>query len=231
MPTTTSPSQQGTYNMPTDSSEYKPTKKELVTFLMDFEGKETDAETGVTYVKYRCPKQNCANPIVRFRDNTGFSNPFSHLQRCFARGQTDEEKTSSIFYLYNDARKDAQLSSGIIRSHFTSRTTTEYERTVHGYIRLVVTRNLPLSIIEDDEFRAFSKFKSRKSYRTLCSYIFQLVKLVEKCISFEMINTVGAVMYDGWTGNNTNFVSGFASYFVETKSRINFTNTVNTTHR
>ena len=211
--------------MPTDSSEYKPTKKECVSILMDFLGKETDEETGVTYLKYRCPKPNCTNPVVRFRDNTGFSNPYSHLLRCFTRGKPAEEKTSIMIGLFNTARNDSKISGASIRSHFTTRTTSDYEKAIYGYLRLVVMKSLPLSIIEDAEFRSFAKYNSKISYRTLSNVLLRLVSLVKKKISYEMKSTRGAIIFDGWTGNDTDFVSVFASYCVESSTRVNFTTT------
>ncbi len=50
--------------------------------------------------------------------------------------------------------------------------------------------------------------------------------MVEKRISQELKQTVGADIDDGWTGNNTHFVSVFASYCVDVPRRLNFASTI-----
>ena len=169
--------------MPTDSSEYKPTKKECVSFLMDFMVKETDEETGVTYLKYLCPKPNCANAVVRFRDNTGLSNPYLHLLGRFTRRKPAEEERSTMIGLFNTARNESKISGASIRSHFSTRNTCDYEKAIYGFLRLVVMKSFPLSIIEDSEFRSFAKYNSKISYGTLPNVRFRLMYLVEKKIS------------------------------------------------
>ena len=81
--------------------------------------------------------------------------------------------------------------------------------------------NLTISIIEDEEFQNFSKFQTRLSYNTLTKVIHELVKLVERLISNEMLSFVGSLIFDGWACNSTHFVCVLASFRVKTTVRRN----------
>ena len=83
---------------------------------------------------------------------------------------------------------------------------------MHAYIKLILNRNRPLSIIESTELCAISKFSSTIGVPKLSSVILELVKLVEQRVKDELVRTVGAVIYDGWTCNNMHFTGVIASY-------------------
>ncbi len=153
---------------------------------MHFEGRERAENGEFYYVKYRCPRPSCAKPLVRFKVNSGYTNRYIHLRRCFARGLDEKEQDSVILELYNEARLSVQRQEGSICSHFSTRTVTDYDKAVHCYLRLIIIRGLPLSIVEDEEYRSFCKFDVRISYRTVCKTILRMVEIVEKRISNEM---------------------------------------------
>ncbi len=60
---------------------------------MAFMGQEkrsvTDISTGrlteKTYLKFRCPKPGCPNPVDAFLDKSGYKNPYVHLKSCYAK--------------------------------------------------------------------------------------------------------------------------------------------------
>ena len=128
--------------------------------------------------------------------------------------------------LLNTARNESKISIVPIRSHFTARTTSDYEKAIDGYQRLVVMKSLLLSIIEDAEFRSFAKYNSKISYRTLLNALLRLVSIVETKILYQVKSTGGVIMFDGWTRNESHFVSVFASYCVESSTRTNFTSSM-----
>jgi len=196
---------------------------DVVKALMKFEGKETKTIVGVErkYLKYKCPKPGCRNPVVSFLEGSGFHNPQQHLFTCYAKGKPKSEQISIVNKLYEHARTLSTTQGGTIRSHFNAFALSEYEQAMHGYLRLIVMKNLPLASIEDAEFRAFSKFKEHIGHHTLQAVIFKLVELVESRIAKEIENTKGAVMYDGWTSNNTHFIGVFLSYCSKISVRIN----------
>ncbi len=45
---------------------------------------------------------------------------------------------------------------------------------------------------------------------TIVEVVLSLVETVENCNAREMINTVGAVMYDGWTNSSTEYADFYA---------------------
>ena len=60
--------------------------------------------------------------------------------------------------LFNEARKSAYKYGSTIRVFFNIRAVFEYDRAVSMYLKLIVSKKLPLSIIEAKEFRAVSKY-------------------------------------------------------------------------
>jgi hypothetical protein len=80
-------------------------------------------------------------------------------------------------------------------------------------------KSLPVSYVEDDLVREFSKFdKFPISRDTLTRTIIHLVELVENKIAEEMKDTPhGALLHDGWSCNGTHYVGVFATYIVRHK--------------
>jgi len=196
--------------------------KDIVKALMTFEGKESKPSLGGEkhYLLYKCPKPGCSNPVVTFLANSGYQNPYRHLLSCFGKGQSRPAQISKVNKLFIEARNLSQKNGGTIRSHFDCQMLSEYELAMYGYMRLIVMKNLPVDTVEDEDFRTFSKFKVHINIRTLDAVIFQLVELVEELISKEIKNTRGALMYDGWTSNNTHFIGVFLSYCLQVPIRI-----------
>ncbi len=89
---------------------------------------------------------------------------------------------------------------------------SDYEKALHAYPQLIVLNNTPLSIVECTSFRSLSKFSEVICCRQRTEVIVELVTLVEKRISDEILQTKGAVIYDSWKINSTHFIAIFASY-------------------
>jgi len=195
------------------------TPKDIVTALMSYQGKETKERKN--YLKYKCPKNGCSKPIVVFQESTGFNNPYRHLLRCYGKGKSRPAQVVILNKLYTEARSAAEKKGGSIRYHFESTALSEYELAMYGYLRLIIMKNLPLDAVQDDEFRAFSRFKVHIHRDTIQAVIFHLVEMVEAKISKEIENTKGLILYDGWTSNNTHFVGVFLSYCRKIPIRVN----------
>lgn len=104
------------------------------------------------------------------------------------------------------------LQGGSIKAHFSSTTMSEYEKAVEAYIMLIVTKNLPLSLVEDSEFCKLSKYNVHLSYRTTVRTLIEFFKLVESRIADEMRQTIGALLFDGWSCGGTHYVALIAYY-------------------
>ncbi len=79
-------------------------------------------------------------------------------------------------------------------------------------IKFLVDNGLPLFITESKSYRAQSRHTYKFSRQTLRETMNMLVKIVEKQKSFEMKETRGGIMYDGWTKQGTHFVGSYAFY-------------------
>lgn len=198
-----------------------PTKKDVVVALMEMQGRDDPTTTTPAFVAYRCPRPGCRNPSVRFRSGTGYSNPYRHLRACYARGKPENEQIAVLNCLYAEAVKARDYHGGSILSHFSIRALTEMDKAVFGYLRLIVMRSLPVTIVEDEEYRRFTKHGQKISYRMIVSVILRLVELVEKRVSIELQGTQGAVMFDGWVGNSTHYVNVIASYCIDAPKKTN----------
>ena len=183
------------------------------------------------FLKYECPKPGCVTPIVSFLDKTGFNNPYQHLKSCYARGQSATQQQAVLRALYAEAQSTADRLGGSLKSHFRIDTLSEYEKTVNSYIRLIVLKSLPISYVDDNEIRSFSKFNMVVISKTIIQVIFQLVKLVESRIKDEIHDTKGAILYDGWTCNSTHYIGLYASYCVPQPHRYSNANITRAVHR
>lgn len=196
-----------------------PTPKEVTQALMKFEGHETrDVHLGngdndsVTYLKYSCPKPECSVRSISFRDKTGYKNPFTHLKSCYGKGMSSDEQTKRIYNMYRTAQEAKIKNGGSIYSHFASLSASPYEKSMYAYLRLVIIKNMPLSMVENEELRKFSRHQPKIGRKTLVDVIFALVSLVEKAIGIELSSTQGALLFDGWSINDTHYIAALGSY-------------------
>lgn len=150
--------------------------------------------------------------MISFLDKSGYNNPYTHLRRCYARGKDLKDQEDVLLRLYEEAREAMTQKGGTIRSHFEMQSLSEYEKAIHGYIRLIVMKSLPLYYVSDPEVRNFSRYDVNIGKRTLVEVIFKLVELVEKKIAIELECTKGAVLFDGWTCNSTHYIAVIVSY-------------------
>ncbi len=77
---------------------------------------------------------------------------------------------------------------------------------------MIIFKNLPIHHVTDPEVRRFSKFEVNIGHVTIVKVIFVLVELVEQRIATEVQHTQGALLFDGWSCNDTHFVAVMISY-------------------
>ena len=133
----------------------------------------------VRRLKYRSPRPECLKASVWFLENTGYSNPYLHLLTCYRKHKLIAEQERIIQNLFNDAQESANKHGGTIGGFFNIRALSEYDRAIYMYLKLIVSKNLALSIIEAKEFRAVSKYSCAVGIPTLVSVVLQLTKMVE----------------------------------------------------
>ncbi len=101
-----------------------------------------------------------------FPKDSGYTNPVNHLNSCVADGQI-----SILLQLITEKqmhlKKNSQFQELIL--------VTKRERAMYSYVKLIVTQSLPLSIVEQKEFRSFAKFDVLLSYKSVRQKILNLV--------------------------------------------------------
>lgn len=75
-------------------------------------------------------------------------------------------------------RKQVHTSGGKIWPHVNLRSLYRYEKTMYGYVRLVVMNFLPITYVADPDIQAFSHFKVSIILETVQTVICKLVELV-----------------------------------------------------
>ena len=195
--------------------------KQVVKALMKFKGHE-DPMNPKSKLIYKCPKLGCGKEM-KFAPKSGFSNPYQHLRSCYARGMTRSKQESILQNLFREALQKQARSGGTILGHFSVQTLSELDSAMYSYIRLITMCNLPVSIVEDSIFRSVSRFEARLKRSSIVEVMFKLVELVEKRIAEELVSTIGAIMYDGWSSCSTHYVAAYALYMSSTSVVVNGT--------
>jgi hypothetical protein len=114
---------------------------------------------------YQCPKEGCRDlrREISFEKGKGFNNPHTHLLSCVAGGLEAKLKE-----MYNSTLEDKRRSEGL-GNHFQPTVVvpvTEREKAIHGWLRLIILKNIPLCAVEDQEHRDFSKYNVALSAKT-----------------------------------------------------------------
>eukprot|EP00171_Calliarthron_tuberculosum_P023569 IDg23569t1 len=165
----------------------------------------------VLHCVFECPRgEQCkVGGQVVFEKNTGFTNPFKHLKSCVSDG--DE---SHLFELFRSHRDSNRLFGGSSKEKAIL-SVTKKEQAMYGYLRLIVTKSLPVSYVSDPALRAFSKYEHEFGLPYTKRVIAQLTKLVEGRIAKAMAGSQGAILHDGWSHNGMHFFGVFASFMRE----------------
>jgi hypothetical protein len=197
--------------MKSSLSQVTTSQKEIILSLMKVSNSDTTLKrkgTEVKAIEYQCPRPNCRKKI-KVAVKEGFTNPFAHLKSCYG-GETVLRKH------YKDAVEGSGQQSSATSSiggYLKASNATEVHKSLHGWIDLVVSQMLPISYVEDIQFRNFSKFSHNFSNERVKQVILELVKIVEKKLELEMKGAgCGAIMHDGWTLSGVHYVGLFASY-------------------
>lgn len=133
-------------------------KKDIIVAVMRFKGKEYANGDTSDALSYHCPGPGCVKPIIRFQEDSGFSNLYKHLRSCYVRGRAETPQDEIIFSLYHEDRTTTFKCGGTIDSQFAIRALIDFDKTVYSCIRIIIKRCLPVAVVEHDEFRLFSKF-------------------------------------------------------------------------
>ena len=90
---------------------------------------------------------------------------------------------------------------------------TKKDNELYDFVKLIVKKNLPLSSVEDADFRTSFKHKFKFSKKLVRNILFNLVPMVQSAIQKEMKEVgYGAIMHDGWSKFGTHYVAIFGQY-------------------
>lgn len=198
------------------SNKVKPSQKEVVLALMlsgTSEVKKSKNRKGELvdskYLKFICPNENCKQ-VVSVKEKMGFTNPYKHLVGCY-------DGEAKLLKLFDDARKRIVLKGqGDLADYFrTAAGLTQENEAMHDYIRLIVMKNLPITTVEDEFYRSFSKWPFEFGVKRVRRVMFALTEIVENKIGDEMVKArFGAIMHDGWTKGGVHYIGIFSCYLV-----------------
>ena len=101
----------------------------------------------VEFIRYKCFIPGC-NKVIQFEKNKGYSNPLSHLVSCY--GSREQLETN-----YFEALRQSESTTSSILSCFPTIAPNERMKDIYSWIKLIITKNLPVSVCEDDRYRLF----------------------------------------------------------------------------
>lgn len=157
---------------------------------------------------------------------SGFSNLYSHMASCSDGGE------EGLVSMYENAVACAKASGvipskeGNIRPFLDAASVSEKAKTVHGWLMWMAEKNMPVTAVQDDAHREFSKYRIKISYQTMVNVLGKVVELVENKIKEELkrVKAAGgkaAIAHDGWTSSqNEQYVGLFISYCHPSDGRI-----------
>jgi hypothetical protein len=100
-----------------------------------------------------------------------------------------------------------------ISAHLNATITTPKERAIADWMKLIVDKDKPLSDVEDEVMRSFSKHEVKVSAKLMKDVIYKLTEDVQAAISKEMVAApIGSIMHDGWSRSSTHYFGLFACY-------------------
>ena len=71
---------------------------------------------------------------------------------------------------------------------------------MNDFICLVVLKSLPITIVEDKEFRSFHRFNKSILRKLLKEVIFKLVEIIDEKLRVELkLCGKGSILQDRWT--------------------------------
>lgn len=118
---------------------------------------------------------------MEFRSGTGYSNPYKHQLSCLTNG--NESKLLELYYDELRGQRSVYWPGSPI--------VNEKEKALNAYIRLIVLRSEPLSIVEGPEYKTFSMFSEPLSRKYVSEIILKLVEIVERKIDKKCQNPRG----------------------------------------
>lgn len=158
----------------------------------------------------------------RKSDAGGYSNPYSHLKNCLGG---EDELLKAYDIKVNAAAVDDQPSGGTIESFLSTkrRPVSQTALDCYEWILLIVEKDVPLGVVEDETFRRSGKPQTKFSIKRVSNVIRVLTELVETLIAEDIKKCrdhggKAAIVHDGWsTDQNEHYLGLFLSFCIPIK--------------
>ena len=134
-----------------------PAQKDIVLALAPFvciETKLNEKGKNVEYVVRECPnKKYCKNKNgrIKYQNKAGYKNPHSHLRSCLANG--DDDALQKIYERTLNRKTLQSKMSPHLNSSEILFAPSQKDVEMFEFISMIVRKNLPLSIVEDEDYR------------------------------------------------------------------------------
>lgn len=144
-------------------------------------------------------KWRCSCGILRAQGGSGFSNLLSHLSSAHPKELADQRRQGLATSQHGSLRR-------LLYPPKTVR--------VHGWLSYIVHGLQPFSACENKNVTPHMRYE-RLSVTSLMKYLMKITVCVEKKIARLLPNKF-ALVFDGWSGGETHYVSVFASIPADT---------------
>ena len=163
-----------------------------------------------------CPNPRCVlgdPPIFYQKPGNGFTNAYSHMITCY--GGVKNNAAGLLEKLHAEAKAAKDEGGGSILGHFKANSATAKEKSMVAWIKIIVKKSQPISIVADPLWRSFhhDTEATHISVKSIKAVLFTLTEMVEASIAAELTNAkVGALMHDAWTKASIHYMGVFACY-------------------
>lgn len=140
--------------------------------------------------RYKC------NTLIKQKKNKGYTNLLNHILSKHKEEYDQMEKQT-------EPTLDAFID--------------KKSKDIYGWLNYVLKTNSPISIVDKECVREFSKYGSIYS-KTLRTYMEFLRSRILLEITKELPNMMG-IMFDGWSDNGDHYVAIFAIYTIDSAKK------------
>jgi len=206
-----------------------PTPKDYVTMLMEVlpntehqvesPGSSSRGTNTLEYRNFKCPNKRCHSKgkngeqgVYSIAAKKGYTNVKRHLLKCHANN--NQTLLQSLFETEHQGEPSVKDFFDPVQC------VTPKAAYIHKWMKLIISKNLPLKAIEDPVWDSFMTNEcvhcastENVSAKTLKKVIFKTVELIQEKIKKEMTDAgKGSILSDGWTKHGTHYIGLLVAY-------------------
>ena len=202
-----------------------PSNESVVKAIMEFnrqEGRLISNGTERLHTIYLCPKvTNCTknNAEICFQDGTGWSNPYKHLLACLCSGNVTELEIHYWNALSMRTSASPKAKGKQTNLVFAAKFPLPYqlcnqrERDMFAWVTMIVMEHIPLSSVESEQYRNFTKHATPFSIRSVRNVILAMTLSIEEKLKAEIAAAGNlSIVHDAWSKFGEHYFALFATY-------------------